>query len=280
MKRILIAEDDRTTRHLLSKVLEKAGYEVEVALDGEAALTALRARSFDLMLLDVWMPGLSGLEVLARMRTEQLATKAVVMTSDETPATVARAVREQAYHYLSKPVKIDALLALVSDALSAKPLPPVEIVSALPDWVELLLPCQLETADRIRDLLSHLSADLPETVRDDISYVFTELLRNAVEWGGGLDPNRKVRVAYVRAGRMVLYRIADPGPGFRIEDLDHAAIHYPIEQAAESARVREERGLRPGGFGILTARALVDELIYNEAHNEVLFVKYLDREPA
>ena len=68
MKRILIAEDERATRHLLSKILEKAGYEVEVALDGEAALAALRARPFDLMLLDVWMPGMSGLEVLAAMR--------------------------------------------------------------------------------------------------------------------------------------------------------------------------------------------------------------------
>jgi CheY-like chemotaxis protein/anti-sigma regulatory factor (Ser/Thr protein kinase) len=278
MTRILIAEDERTTRHLLTKVLEKAGHEVEVALDGEAALAALRARPFDLMLLDVWMPVMSGLEVLAAMRKEKIATKAVVMTSDETPETVARAVREQAYHYLSKPVKIDDLLELVSNALSAKPLLPVEIVSARKDWVELLLPCQMETADRIHGLLSHLSADLPENVREDIKYVFIEMLRNAVEWGGGLDPNRKVRVAYVRAGRMVLYRIADPGPGFKIDDLDHAAIHYPIEQAAESAVVREERGMRPGGFGILTARALVDELIYNEAHNEVLFVKYLDRE--
>ena len=278
MKRILIAEDERTTRHLLTKVLEKAGYEVQVALDGESALGFLRARTFDLMLLDVWMPGMSGLEVLAAMRTEKIATKAVVMTSDETPETVARAVREQAYHYLSKPVKIDALLELVSNALSARPLLPVEIVSARKDWVELLLPCQMETADRIHGLLSHLSADLPENVREDIGYVFIEMLRNAVEWGGGLDPNRKVRVAYVRAGRMVLYRIADPGPGFKIDNLEHAAIHYPIEDAVESARVREERGMRPGGFGILTARALVDELIYNEAHNEVLFVKYLDRE--
>jgi len=94
--------------------------------------------------------------------------------------------------------------------------------------------------------------------------------------GGGLDPNRKVRVTYVRARRMVLYRIADPGPGFKLEELAHAAVNYPIERAAESARVREEKGQRPGGFGILTARAMVDELIYNEAHNEVLFVKYLD----
>ena len=62
----------------------------------------------------------------------------------------------------------------------------------------------------------------------------------------------------------------------KLEELAHAAVNYPIEEVAESARVREEKGMRAGGFGILTARAMVDELIYNEAQNEVLFVKYLD----
>jgi CheY-like chemotaxis protein len=276
MKKILVVEDERVTRHLLHKVLAEAGYDVTLAEDGVAGLEALRSGAFELMLLDVWMPRMNGLEVLATMRSERLATKAVVMTSDGTPETVLRAVRDQAYHYVSKPVKPEELLDLVRNTLAAKPLPPVEVISARPDWVELLLPCQLEAADRIHGLLSRLSADLPEALRDDIGYVFIEMLRNAVEWGGGLDPNRKVRVTYVRARRMVLYRIADPGPGFKIEDLAHAAVNYPIEQVQESARVREEKGLRPGGFGILTARALVDDLIYNEARNEVLFVKYLD----
>ena len=276
MSRILIAEDERATGHLLRKTLEDAGHGVSLVTDGESALKALRAEPFDLMLLDIWMPKMSGLEVLATMRTESLGTKTIMMTSDGTPETVLRAVREQAYHYVSKPVKPQELLELVKNTLAAKPVPPVEVISARPDWVELILPCQLEAADRIHGLLAKLLTDLPEETRDNVSYVFIEMLRNAVEWGGGLDPNRKVRVTYMRARRMVLYRIADPGPGFKIEELAHAAVSYPIEEVGESARVRAEKGLRPGGFGILTARALVDELIYNEAHNEVVFVKYLD----
>jgi CheY-like chemotaxis protein/anti-sigma regulatory factor (Ser/Thr protein kinase) len=276
MKSILIVEDERATGHLLGKVLKDDGYETTLVTDGEAALRKLREGDFDLMLLDIWMPGMSGLEVLAAMRAEKLGTKAIVMTSDGTPETVLRAVREQAYHYVNKPVKPQDLLKMVRDALAASPIPPVEVISARPDWVELLLPCQLQAADRIHGLLAKLLSDLPDEVRENVGYVFIEMLRNAVEWGGGLDPNRKVRVTYVRARRMVLYRIADPGPGFKPEDLAHAAVSYPIEQVGESARVRSEMGLRPGGFGILTARALVDELIYNEAHNEVVFVKYLD----
>jgi len=276
MTKILVVEDERSTGHLLRKVLEGAQYDVTLVTDGVAALEALRAGAFDLMLLDIWMPRMSGLDVLAAMRDEKLEPRTVVMTSDETPETVIRAVRDRAYHYVNKPVRPQVLLDLVRDTLAAPQVPPIEVVSARPEWVEIVLPCQIEATARIHEFLSRLDADLPENVRQDIDYVFRELLRNAVEWGGGLDPSRKVRVAYVRARRMVIYRIADPGPGFRFEDLAHAAVSYPIEEAGESARVREEKGMRPGGFGILTARAMVDELIYNEAHNEVLFVKYLD----
>src|SRR5262245_47107520 len=156
MNRILIVEDERATGHLLRKVLEDASYEVALVTEGEAALKALRAESFDLMLLDIWMPGMSGLELLAAMRTEKLDIKAIVMTSDGTPETVLRAVREQAYHYVSKPVKPQELLPLVRKALAAKPVPAVEVISAKPDWVELLVPCQLEAADRIHGLLAKL----------------------------------------------------------------------------------------------------------------------------
>ena len=102
-----------------------------------------------------------------------------------------------------------------------------------------------------------------------------ELLLNAVEWGGQLDPKRKVRIACVRTNRMLIYRIADPGPGFQLKGLDHAAIAHP-DNPLEHLRIREEKGLRAGGFGILMVRAKVDELVYNEKQNEVVFVKYLD----
>ena len=75
---------------------------------------------------------------------------------------------------------------------------------------------------------------------------------------------------------MLLYRIADPGPGFNLAGLLHAATGQPEDDPTAHAIVREEKGLRPGGFGILTVRAKVDELLYNEKRNEVVFVKYLD----
>jgi CheY-like chemotaxis protein/anti-sigma regulatory factor (Ser/Thr protein kinase) len=281
MRNVLVVDDDRVTRHLLRSVLEKEGYAVTTAGDGSEALERARARGADapdLILLDVWMPGMSGLDVLGRLREEGLAPRVVVMTSDDTPETLLQALRGQAFHFIAKPIDPPALVEMVEAALEAGGDPGIELVSGRPDWVELVVPCTREAAARVEGFVAHLDADLTPDVRESVGYAFRELLLNAVEWGGQLDPNRKVRIAYLRAKRMLLYRIADPGPGFRMEDLSHAAITHggdPIEHM----KAREAKGLRPGGFGLLLVTAKVDELIYNEARNEVVFVKYLEPPP-
>ena len=273
---ILVVDDDRTTRHLTRTTLAKAGYAVSVAQDGAEALTRMRGKKFDLVLLDVWMPRMDGLAVLDRMKRLKTRPRVVVMTSDDAPQTVLKAIRRHAYQYLHKPVEPAALVSIVRDALKSAPEPPIEVVSARPDWVELVVPCTREAADRLHAVMAQLETDLPEELRESVGYAFRELLMNAVEWGGKLDPKRTVKISYLRAKRMLLYRIADPGQGFSIENLTHSAINNPDDDPLRHAIVREEKGLRPGGLGLAITRSLVDELIYNEAHNEVVFVKYLD----
>lgn len=279
-QRILVVDDDRTFRHALTQMLTRAGYSVAGAADGQQALRRIQKSHFDLVLLDVWMPRMTGLEVLARLRTMEQRPKIVVMTSDNTPETVLQAVREQAYQYLTKPFPPKKVVELVQEALSQAAVPPIEVISARPHWVELLVPCERAAAERIQTFLLRLRGDLPEPVRESVGQAFRELLLNAIEWGGQLDPNRKVRISFLRARRMLLYRIADPGPGFRFEGLTHAAVSNPQDDPIGHLAVREQKGLRAGGFGILMTRAMVDELLYNEAQNEVVLIKYLDDAPA
>ena len=275
MSSILVVDDDRTSRHLTESLLKREGWKVTGAKDGVDALKLLQTRRFTLMLLDVWMPRMNGLELLEKMRSLTDAPRVVVMTSDETPATLLQAVRDQAFTYVHKPVEPELLIETVRLAISEPESRPIEVISARPEWVELVLPCTREAANRLQSVMAHLDTDLPEDLRDSIAYAFRELLLNAVEWGGKLDPQHTVRIAYLRAKRMVMYRIADPGPGFNIDNLPHAAISQPDSPTAH-IDVRDAKGLRAGGFGLLTVKSSVDELLYNEKRNEVVFVKYLD----
>jgi len=280
MSKILVVDDDKTTRHVLSSVLSGAGFTTAVARDGVEALKALDRSTYDLLLLDVWMPRMNGLDLLAKLRTAKSRPRVVVMTSDDAPETLLKAVREQAFRYVHKPVESLTLLQTVRDALEAVEGPPIEVVSARSDWVELVVPCTREAACRIEEVMAQLDANLAPDVRESIGYAFRELLLNAVEWGGRLDPSRTVRISCLRAKRMLLYRIADPGPGFNLEELSHAAVGHAPGNPIAHMEVREAKGIRPGGFGLMMVRASVDELLYNEKRNEVVFVKYLDGAPA
>ena len=273
--RILVADDDRTTRFAICSMLKKAGYGVTTAKNGAEALRKIHEGSFALAFLDIWMPELTGLEVLTRVRADPNCPKIVIMTSDGTPESVLGAVREQAYEYLSKPFPPKRAVEVAVRALRQDSSGPIEIVSAKPHWVELLVPCTLDAADRVQSFLMKLDADLPEDQRHLIGMAFRELVLNAVEWGGKLNPNHKVRIAYVRSSRILLYRIADPGPGFNFKGLAHAAAGQPAEEPFAHMSVRDQLGIRPGGFGIAMTRAIADELLYNEAQNEVIFIKYL-----
>jgi CheY-like chemotaxis protein/anti-sigma regulatory factor (Ser/Thr protein kinase) len=275
---ILVVDDDRALRHAVSSLLERRGHTVLQAGDGPGALAHLARTNVRLMLLDMGLPGMTGLDLLARVRAGDRHPVVVVITADDTPETLLAAIRGQAYRYVKKPVSPAAIVEVVEETLHAsnEATLPIEVISARPEWVEIVAPCVIEMADRLQSFIMQLEMSLPEDVRESVAQAFRELLLNAIEWGGKLDPSRTVRISCIRARRMLLYRILDPGDGFNIENLTHAAIANSPDDPIAHALVREEQGLRPGGLGLVMTRALVDELIYNEARNEVVFIKYLD----
>lgn len=275
---VLVVDDDRTLRHAITTLLHDAGYRTDQAGDGPEALQKLQAQPVDVMLLDIGLPGMSGLEVLADARRIPAPPRVVIMTADDTPETLLQSFRGQAHLFVRKPFAPKRIVDVVSEVLasSAAAALPIEVVSARPEWVELVAPCSLEVAERVQDFVMQLDAKLPDDVRESVAQAFRELLINAVEWGGRLDPTRQVRISCIRTRRMLLYRIADPGEGFDIKRLAHAAINNAPDDPLGHAFTREEMGLRPGGLGLVMTHALVDDVIYNEKRNEVVLVKYLD----
>ena len=275
-KRILVADDDPDVHQLLQAALEGAGRQIDSAYDGLEALARVESTPYDLVLTDVHMPGLDGLALLERVRRLRPATKVVVMTVTTTPEDIVRSIRDQAFTYISKPFAPRAVADMVATALSElSPENDIEVLSARPNWLGLRLRCRMETAGRIVQFLHELGADLPPADQENVATAFREILGNAIEHGGGSDPEKWVSITYVRTKRAIIYYVRDPGRGFSFGDLAHAAVSNPASAPFEHTEIRDRMGLRPGGFGILMTRRLVDELIYNEAGNEAMLNKNL-----
>jgi DNA-binding response OmpR family regulator len=116
-RRILVVEDDRTLRQALVFNLEREGYEVRVAVDGEQALAAARDGGIDLMLLDLMLPGMSGLEVLRTMRADGIDTPVVILSAKGGEIDKVVGLKVGADDYIAKPFSRPELLARVESVL-------------------------------------------------------------------------------------------------------------------------------------------------------------------
>jgi two-component system nitrogen regulation response regulator GlnG len=119
IKRILVADDEESIRWVLSKSLTKQGYQVDLAKDGKEALLLSRKQSYDLAVLDIKMPGLSGLELLSKFQEECPLALVVIMTAESSMKNAVEAMKRGAYDYLTKPFDLDALDAIIFKAQKA-----------------------------------------------------------------------------------------------------------------------------------------------------------------
>jgi DNA-binding NtrC family response regulator len=116
MINILVVDDEEPFRRLLKKELGRKGYSVEVASDGSEALRLLRDRSFDVVLLDVVMPGVDGISLMKTVKEDTGAPSIIVITGKATVETAVEAMKNGAYDYLTKPYKLDELVIVIDRA--------------------------------------------------------------------------------------------------------------------------------------------------------------------
>src|SRR5205823_9048085 len=120
MHNILIVDDEPGIRQSLKGVLEDEGYKASVAESGEACIESLRKRPFDVVLLDVWLPGMDGLETLEKVREIENAPEVIMISGHGTIETAVRATKLGAYDFLEKPLSVDKTLILVKNAIDSK----------------------------------------------------------------------------------------------------------------------------------------------------------------
>lgn len=276
-KNILLVGDDATVKRLLQTAAQKQAVAIETARNNAACIERVKEQPFDLIVTDLQTPGMDDLELLRRVRWLRPEAKVIVLAPDSTPEDVIEAVREHAFGYFSQPLDASTFAQLVTHALQVKNWTDgIELLSARPEWIALRVRCRRMTAERLLQFMRELRMNLPVEERENIGIAFREMLMNALEHGAGFDQHKTVDVCAVRTPRFVLYQIRDPGEGFSLEDLPHAAISNPTDDPIAHIAYRTEHGLRAGGFGMMIVRDLVDELYYNEKGNEVLLIKHLD----
>src|ERR1700722_16165403 len=274
--RLLIVDDDPSIHELIAAMLAGTNWQTNSVSGGAEALTSLENNSYDILLVDILMPGMDGLELLAKIRARHPDTPVVMMTVKNTPDHVLGSLRREAAAYISKPFSRETLFATLQNALSDSVRgDDIKILSDKPHWISLQLRCRLATADRLTQFVRELPSDLEPDQREQIAMAFRELLMNAVEHGGHLDPDKTVDLSYIRTARTIVYYIRDPGEGFSMNKLAHAAIANTDEEPFRHMELRRQLGIRPGGFGLLMTKSFADELIYSAKGNEVILIKYL-----
>jgi two-component system, NtrC family, nitrogen regulation response regulator NtrX len=122
MHKILIVDDETGIRESLEGVLNDEGYETASAASGEDCLKFLRRQKFDVILLDVWLPGVDGLETLERIRELDAAPEVIMISGHGTIETAVRATKLGAYDFLEKPLSIDKTLIVIKNAIESKKL--------------------------------------------------------------------------------------------------------------------------------------------------------------
>jgi CheY-like chemotaxis protein len=275
VRNALVVDADPELKPVLNSVLEPGAWAIHYVMTNREALAAVAHRSYELILTDEKTSGMEDLELLRKIRLTRPHTRMIILTNEATPQDVIACMRERAFSYFSLPFSPDALADMIRLAVDGPCWDDgIEIEAATPEWIRLQVRCDIKTADRLIQFLREI-AELPEGERVQVGIAFREMLMNAMEHGGHLDPEKHVKIEYVRARRMVACTITDPGPGFTLDEIPHAAIANPDDEPVKHLELREEMGMRPGGFGIMLAQKLVDQLIYGQNGNEVMMIKYL-----
>lgn len=196
MSRILIAEDETRIASFVEKGLRAAGFVVTVTADGPAALAEAQSGQFDLMVLDIGLPGRDGFDILETLRGEGNPIAVIVLTARDSAADTLHGLQGGADDYMSKPFRFDELLARVR--LRLKDAQPGPVGSLQVRDLQLdLLTRRIRVDGTVHDLSAREFSLAEEFMRHPNQVLSREQLLSRV-WGLDFDPGSNVVEVYVR----------------------------------------------------------------------------------
>ena len=271
---VLVVDDERDTNDILASLVRPRGFEPIQVFSGAQALAVVSQGHPDLILLDLMLPDIDGFEVCDQLKRDRKTNliPIIMVTALQDAHHRAAGVRVGANGYLITPFTPQQLYQSMDDALAWHD---EHLQRGTTGEIHFDIRSELTYLAEANDMLADLFAHTPLTERQikDLKQAVMEMGGNAIEWGHRKNAELVLRITYRIDPASVTLIIQDQGPGFNPKDLPHAASD---EDPIRHLEIRNELGLREGGFGIMLARGLVDDFRYNERGNEVTLVKYFD----
>ena len=274
MARLLAVRPGAPLRDSLG--IHLAGHQIEISEGDVDAIRRVRERAFDVIITDPLTDIAEDLAFASEVRASRPGVRLIVLAPELTHEDVVSSLRANVFALFTPPFDPSEIAVMARSALTAENWSNgIEIVSSLPYWMTLRVSCHLLTAERLVRFMTEHESALPEGDRDMLMVAFREMLINAMEHGAGFDPEKVIEVTAARTARAIVYHFRDPGAGFTAEAMKRTTEASTPEAVIGTALRRAEMGLRPGGFGMLIARQIADELVFNERGNEVLLIKHI-----
>ena len=274
--RVLLIDNDRP-RGSLEQQLTSLQCPFTRAAGSADALRQLRVTPYAVVVTDPDTSIREDLALVDEIRHLRPRVRVVLLAPGGTPEDLIATLRERVFLCQCAPFNEKEIARYVMSALEADNCATgIEVLSADRSWISVRMHCDLLNAERLTAFFKQFQMTLPDHPPEEMMIAFEEILNNAIEHGAQNDPSKILEVAAVRTARAFVFYISDPGKGFRPDDIPHAAISYAPDDLMSHIEVRNRSGMRPGGFGILMASGIVDELIYSEVGNEVLLIKHMD----
>ncbi len=274
--RVLLIGNDRDFQGSLEEQLASLHSSCAHAAGSADALRKLRDTPYSVVLTDPHTSIHEDFALVDEIWRVRPGVRVIVLAPSGTPEDIIAALRRRVFLCQCSPFDVREIARYTVSAIEADDaLEGIEVISADRNWISVRMNCDLLNASRLTAFFKQFQMSLPDAPPEEMMVAFEEILHNAIEHGAENDPSKLLEVAAVRTARTFVFYISDPGKGFRADAIPHAAISYSPDELTRHIEVRNRSGMRMGGYGILVASGIVDELIYSEVGNEVLLIKHM-----